>query len=150
MLAEKMEDVQHSYEKSLFLQDLHQFMDSKHLSIERIPQLGFQELDLFRLYKIVQQLGGYDVVTAGQKWKQVYTMLGAHPHSTSAATSTRRHYEKLLLRFDLHLREQKRAMTAPPSLKRPRHCSPSEQDEDSLRGGKRSTVDRPPNPALTQ
>lgn len=33
-------------------------------------------------------------VTAQQLWKQVYNMLGGNPRSTSAATCTRRHYEK--------------------------------------------------------
>lgn len=33
-------------------------------------------------------------VTSQQLWKQVYNMLGGNPRSTSAATCTRRHYEK--------------------------------------------------------
>jgi hypothetical protein len=33
-------------------------------------------------------------VTAQQMWKQVYNTLGGNPRSTSAATCTRRHYEK--------------------------------------------------------
>lgn len=33
-------------------------------------------------------------VTAQQLWKQVYNALGGNPSSTSAATCTRRHYER--------------------------------------------------------
>ena len=33
-------------------------------------------------------------VTTHQLWKQVYNTLGGNPRSTSAATCTRRHYEK--------------------------------------------------------
>lgn len=33
-------------------------------------------------------------VTAQQLWKQVYNTLGGNPRSTSAATCTRRHYER--------------------------------------------------------
>lgn len=33
-------------------------------------------------------------VTTQQLWKQVYNTLGGNPRSTSAATCTRRHYEK--------------------------------------------------------
>ncbi|XP_064152630.1 AT-rich interactive domain-containing protein 1B-like [Anguilla rostrata] len=151
MLAEEAEGAQPSNEwevrvKAHFLKDLFQFMDSRDLPIERIPQLGFKELDLFLLYKTVQKLGGFDQVTAQQKWKQVYSMLGADPRSTSAATSTRRHYEKLLLPYDRHLMQK----TPPPSLKRPRHHSPSLQDEESLRGSKRSAACTLPNPTLTQ
>ncbi|TSY69826.1 AT-rich interactive domain-containing protein 5A [Bagarius yarrelli] len=42
-------------------------------------------------------------VTAQQLWKKVYNILGGNPRSTSAATCTRRHYEKLLLPYEFHL-----------------------------------------------
>ncbi|MBN3278134.1 ARI5B protein, partial [Polyodon spathula] len=42
-------------------------------------------------------------VTKHQLWKQVYNKLGGNPRSTSAATCTRRHYEKLILPFERHL-----------------------------------------------
>ncbi|KAJ8380544.1 hypothetical protein SKAU_G00013220 [Synaphobranchus kaupii] len=131
--------------KSRFLKDLYQFMESRDQPIERIPQLGFKELDLFLLYKTVQRFGGFDRVTAYQKWKLVYVMLGADIRSTCAATSTRRHYEKLLLPYERHLmRYSNTAMTPPTSLKRPRDCSPSVQDEGALRGSKRSATYRLP------
>lgn len=36
----------------------------------------------------------YQQVTARRLWKKVYDELGGSPGSTSAATCTRRHYEK--------------------------------------------------------
>ncbi|XP_077945008.1 AT-rich interaction domain 6 isoform X2 [Gasterosteus aculeatus] len=86
-----------------FLKDLYMFMRKRETPIERIPNLGFKQIDLFVMFKIVKDLGGYYQVTGQQQWKQVYNTLGGNPRSTSAATCTRRHYEKLLLPFECHL-----------------------------------------------
>uniref|UniRef100_A0A671MPZ1 Uncharacterized LOC107665214 n=1 Tax=Sinocyclocheilus anshuiensis TaxID=1608454 RepID=A0A671MPZ1_9TELE len=85
-----------------FLKDLYLFMKQRDTPIERIPHLGFKQIDMFLMYKTVKELGGYQQVTAQQLWKKVYNILGGNPRSTSAATCTRRHYEKLLLPFECH------------------------------------------------
>ncbi|XP_042365387.1 AT-rich interaction domain 6 [Plectropomus leopardus] len=85
-----------------FLKDLYLFMKKRDTPIERIPNLGFKQIDLFVMFKVVKKLGGYHQVTAQQLWKQVYNTLGGNPRSTSAATCTRRHYEKLLLPYECH------------------------------------------------
>ncbi|KAK2872421.1 hypothetical protein Q8A67_022318 [Cirrhinus molitorella] len=85
-----------------FLKDLYLFMKQRDTPIERIPHLGFKQIDMFLMYKTVKELGGYQQVTAQQLWKKVYNILGGNPRSTSAATCTRRHYEKLLLSFECH------------------------------------------------
>uniref|UniRef100_A0A8C6UH30 ARID domain-containing protein n=1 Tax=Neogobius melanostomus TaxID=47308 RepID=A0A8C6UH30_9GOBI len=77
-----------------FLKDLYLFMKKRDTPIERIPHLGFRQIDMYLMYKTVKELGGYHQVTAQQLWKQVYNTLGGNPRSTSAATCTRRHYEK--------------------------------------------------------
>ncbi|XP_057216882.1 AT-rich interaction domain 6 [Triplophysa rosa] len=85
-----------------FLKDLYVFMKQRDTPIERVPHLGFKQIDLFLMYKTVKELGGYQQVTAQQLWKKVYNILGGNPRSTSAATCTRRHYEKLLLPYECH------------------------------------------------
>ncbi|KAM8871755.1 AT-rich interaction domain 6 [Synchiropus picturatus] len=85
-----------------FLKDLYMFMKKRDSPIERIPHLGFKQIDLYLMYQTVMGLGGYEQVTAQQLWKQVYNTLGGNPRSTSAATCTRRHYEKLLLPYECH------------------------------------------------
>ncbi|KAG7238649.1 hypothetical protein INR49_030723 [Caranx melampygus] len=87
-----------------FLKGLYLFMRKRDTPIERIPHLGFKQIDLFLMYKIVGEFGGYYKVTSQQLWKQVYNRLGGNPRSTSAATCTRRHYEKLLLPYECHLK----------------------------------------------
>lgn len=87
-----------------FVLSLYAFMKERGTPIERIPHLGFKQINLWRIYKAVGQLGGYDSVTARRLWKNVYDELGGSPGSTSAATCTRRHYERLVLPFERHLR----------------------------------------------
>ncbi|XP_070707186.1 AT-rich interaction domain 6 [Pempheris klunzingeri] len=87
-----------------FLKELYLFMKKRDTPIERIPNLGFKQIDLFLMFKTVSDFGGYHQVTAQQMWKQVYNMLGGNPRSTSAATCTRRHYEKLLLPYECHVK----------------------------------------------
>jgi hypothetical protein len=51
-------------------------------------------VDLFLFYTKVQRAGGYEAAVANKQWKGIYIELGGHPSNTSAATCTRRHYEK--------------------------------------------------------
>ncbi|XP_015245888.1 PREDICTED: uncharacterized protein LOC107094650 [Cyprinodon variegatus] len=87
-----------------FLKNLYLFMKKRDTPIERIPNLGFKQIDLYLMFKTVNDLGGYHQVTSHQLWKRVYNTLGGNPRSTSAATCTRRHYEKLLLPYECHLK----------------------------------------------
>ncbi|MBN3298693.1 uncharacterized protein LOC136762852 [Amia ocellicauda] len=91
-------------EEQHFLDQLYPFMERRGSPICKVPNLGFKKIDLFLLYSVVKKMGGYETVTAQRLWKQVYNELGGSPGSTSAATCTRRHYEKLILPYDRHLR----------------------------------------------
>ncbi|XP_069488573.1 uncharacterized protein [Ambystoma mexicanum] len=101
-------------EKKDFIRGLYQFMTGRGTPIERIPSLGFKQIDLCAFYEIVQRLGGYEQVTLKQVWRQVYNELGGNPHSTSAATCTRKHYEKLILPYERHIHGQEQLPTSPP------------------------------------
>ncbi|XP_051960554.1 uncharacterized protein LOC127627966 [Xyrauchen texanus] len=99
---ERSSDQVEEMTEGTFLKDLYLFMKQRDIPIERIPHLGFKQIDLFLMYKTVKEMGGYQQVTAQQLWKKVYNILGGNPRSTSAATCTRRHYEKLLLTYECH------------------------------------------------
>ncbi|XP_078535038.1 uncharacterized protein LOC144821694 [Lissotriton helveticus] len=106
-------------EEKDFTRALHQFMRERGSPIDRIPSLGFKQIDLFTFYRIVEKLGGYEQVTMRQLWRQVYNELGANPNSTSAATCTRKHYERLLLPYERHVRGEEQIPVSPPrTLKR--------------------------------
>ena len=51
-------------------------------------------VDLFMFFAKVQRAGGYEAAVSNKLWKAIYIELGGHPSNTSAATCTRRHYEK--------------------------------------------------------
>ncbi|XP_054854458.1 AT-rich interactive domain-containing protein 5A [Eublepharis macularius] len=107
-LAEDSEDDQvlndEREEEQTFLVNLYKFMKERHTPIERVPHLGFKQINLFKIYKVVEKLGAYELVTGRRLWKNVYDMLGGSPGSTSAATCTRRHYERLVLPYVRHLK----------------------------------------------
>ncbi|XP_033102973.1 AT-rich interactive domain-containing protein 5B-like [Anneissia japonica] len=102
-------------EEARFIESLNQFMEVEKRPIDRIPHLGFKKIDLFLFFNEVKKVGGYDAVCDQRKWKQIYDQLGGSPGSTSAATCTRRHYEKLLLSYEKHLKGEK--VITPPATK---------------------------------
>jgi len=59
---------------------------------------------LHLFYQKVANLGGYESCVSKKAWKTIYDELGGNPQNTSAATCTRRHYEKFLLTFERHQR----------------------------------------------
>ncbi|KAG8012159.1 AT-rich interactive domain-containing protein 5A, partial [Nibea albiflora] len=106
-------------EEKAFVSSLHSFMKDRGTPIERIPHLGFKQINLWRIYKAVEKLGGYDSVTARRLWKKVYDELGGSPGSTSAATCTRRHYEKLVLPFERHIKGEEDKPLPPSKPRKP-------------------------------
>ncbi|XP_061184549.1 AT-rich interactive domain-containing protein 5B-like isoform X2 [Saccostrea echinata] len=112
----KFDNSQVSTEEQEFLFNLHRFMKKRNTPICRIPSLGFKQVDLYFFYSYAQKLGGYEMVTQRRLWKHLYDKLGGNPGSTSAATCTRRHYEKLLLPYERYDkgRNIEKKQTKPP------------------------------------
>lgn len=87
--------------KSDFLDRLYKFLESRGQPITKMPSLGYQELDLHQLYRLVVLRGGMDQVTQRQEWKTVYQELGIPTMSTSASYNTRTNYKKYLYLYEL-------------------------------------------------
>ncbi|KAL0979414.1 hypothetical protein UPYG_G00184770 [Umbra pygmaea] len=122
-------------EERAFISHLHCYMKDRGTPIERIPHLGFKQINLWKIYKAVEKLGGYDSVTARRLWKNVYDELGGSPGSTSAATCTRRHYERLVLPFERQLRGEE-DKPLPPSKPRKQYKRSSEGKGSSSEGSR--------------
>ena len=58
-------------------------------------------VDLHAFFEKVAKLGGYEGCVHGKAWKSVYDELGGNPQNTSAATCTRRHYERYFTKLSL-------------------------------------------------
>ncbi|XP_022245624.1 mucin-4-like isoform X5 [Limulus polyphemus] len=91
-------------EEQEFLQNLFKFMKERNTPIHRVPHLGFKQIDLYLFFTCAQKFGGYEEITSKKLWKNIYDELGGNPGSTSAATCTRRHYERLLLSFERYVK----------------------------------------------
>nr|XP_058134091.1 AT-rich interactive domain-containing protein 5A isoform X2 [Dasypus novemcinctus] len=104
-------------------------MQERHTPIERVPHLGFKQINLWKIYKAVEKLGAYELVTGRRLWKNVYDELGGSPGSTSAATCTRRHYERLVLPYVRHLKGED-DKPLPPSKPRKQYKMVKEPQAD--------------------
>ncbi|KAM9336576.1 AT-rich interactive domain-containing protein 5B-like [Symphorus nematophorus] len=122
---------QYREEEQAFLVSLYKYMKDRKTPIERIPYLGFKQINLWTLFQAVQKLGGYELITARRQWKNVYNELGGNPRSTSAATCTRRHYERLILPYERFVRGDEEKPL--PQLK------PRKEETSSNKGTSNST-----------
>ncbi|XP_014116985.1 PREDICTED: AT-rich interactive domain-containing protein 5A isoform X2 [Pseudopodoces humilis] len=130
---EKEDREKEKEEEEAFLVSLYKFMKERRTPIERIPHLGFKQINLWKIYKAVEKLGAYELVTGRRLWKNVYDELGGSPGSTSAATCTRRHYERLVLPYVRHLKGEE-DKPLPPS--KPRRQYKVSKDDRSKRSRK--------------
>ncbi|KAK4882791.1 hypothetical protein RN001_006110 [Aquatica leii] len=117
-------------ENKEFLKKLNTYMKSIHTPIGRIPSLGFKELDLHAFFTKVDKLGGYSAVTTNRLWKSIFDDLSGNYISTSAATVIRRHYERFLLPYELHLKGKEYKPPA-SSIKSSKSISSSGSDADT-------------------
>ncbi|KAG7463112.1 hypothetical protein MATL_G00191930 [Megalops atlanticus] len=129
-----------------FLVALYKYMKERNTPIERIPYLGFKQINLWTMFQAAQKLGGYDLITARRQWKSVYDELGGNPGSTSAATCTRRHYERLILPYERFIRGEE-DKPLPPVKPRKQDSAPQEGDSRLKTAvGKRPKVPANQNP----
>ncbi|NXA85242.1 ARI5A protein, partial [Melanocharis versteri] len=53
-------------EEEAFLVSLYKFMKERRTPSERIPPLGFKQINLWKIYKAVEKLGAYELVSGGR------------------------------------------------------------------------------------
>ncbi|VDQ02254.1 unnamed protein product [Trichobilharzia regenti] len=58
-----------------WIAQLYRFMDERGTPINKAPSLANKDLDLYKLYKLVQKLGGFHRVTSQLKWGYVYSKM---------------------------------------------------------------------------
>jgi len=97
-------------ERDEFYANLNRFMTSMGQPIQRLPTLGFKELDLWRLYKEVTSKDGIDAVIAKKQWKDIADALNLPPSCTDAGFRLRVHYNRYLESYE-------RVNFLPPSTK---------------------------------
>ncbi|CAH1262965.1 ARID4A [Branchiostoma lanceolatum] len=129
-----------SEEKEKFLEDLYRFMEEKGTPITKPPVLGYRDLNLFKLYEMVQGQGGFDEVTKdGGQWKELYSKMGIPAQHSAASHNIKAAYKKYLHDYEEFKRKQKqqgtpRARGRPP--KSPRGADRSENREEDRKDKK--------------
>lgn len=84
-IKEEPEEEPDPEERDHFLQQLYKFMEDRGTPINKPPVLGYKDLNLFKLFRLVYHLGGCHKIESGTVWKQVYMDLGI-PILNSAAS----------------------------------------------------------------
>lgn len=87
-------------ERENFLQQLYKFMKDRGTPINKRPVLGYRNLNLFKLYRLVNKLGGFDNIESGSIWKQVYQDLGIPVLNSAAGYNVKCAYRKYLYGFE--------------------------------------------------
>ncbi|UYV81856.1 ARID1B [Cordylochernes scorpioides] len=95
----KLYDMSDDPDRRVFLDKLIMFNEERGNPISQCPTISKQPLDLYKLYLIVKERGGFIEVTKSKHWKDVAGALGIGA-SSSAAYTLRKQYIKHLLPYE--------------------------------------------------
>lgn len=98
--SEDSSDDEYDMEKDAWLASLHKFMEERGTPINKPPVLGFRDLNLYKLYKLVQDQGGCRKVTDKQLWRNIMTKMGFEATSTPQPYNIHTSYNKYLFAFE--------------------------------------------------
>ncbi|XP_036918592.1 AT-rich interactive domain-containing protein 5B isoform X1 [Sturnira hondurensis] len=132
-------------DEQAFLVALYKYMKERKTPIERIPYLGFKQINLWTMFQAAQKLGGYETITARRQWKHIYDELGGNPGSTSAATCTRRHYERLILPYERFIKGEEDKPLPPIKPRKQENSSQENENKTKVSGTKRIKHEMPKN-----
>ncbi|XP_077320585.1 AT-rich interactive domain-containing protein 4A isoform X3 [Lithobates pipiens] len=91
-------------ERDNFLQQLYKFMEDRGTPINKPPVLGYKDLNLFKLFRLVYHQGGCDNIESGGVWKQIYMDLGIPILNSAASYNVKTAYKKYLYGFEEYCR----------------------------------------------
>uniref|UniRef100_A0A8C2H2H9 AT rich interactive domain 4A (RBP1-like) n=1 Tax=Cyprinus carpio TaxID=7962 RepID=A0A8C2H2H9_CYPCA len=91
-------------ERDHFLQQLYKFMEDRGTPINKPPVLGYKDLNLFKLFRLVHIHGGCDNIESGSIWKQIYMDLGIPVLNSAASYNVKTAYRKYLYGFEEYCR----------------------------------------------
>ncbi|KAL4656470.1 AT-rich interactive domain-containing protein 4A isoform X1 [Arapaima gigas] len=91
-------------ERDHFLQQLYKFMEDRGTPINKPPVLGYKDLNLFKLFRLVYHQGGCDNIESGAVWKQIYMDLGIPVLNSAASYNVKTAYRKYLYGFEEYCR----------------------------------------------
>lgn len=75
-------------EKDRFVAQLYKFLDEAGTPLNKTPTIASRDVDLHKLFRVVQKLGGFNKVTNQNKWRTV-TMKLRFPNSQNIINQVR-------------------------------------------------------------
>ncbi|XP_033109209.1 AT-rich interactive domain-containing protein 4B-like isoform X2 [Anneissia japonica] len=103
--SEDESDDDFDVETDAWLASLYKFMEERGTPINKPPVLGYQDLNLFKLYKLVQDMGGCRKVTDHQKWREISFKMGIPVINSSSHHNIKGSYIKYLHAFEEYNRK---------------------------------------------
>lgn len=79
-------------------------MEDRGTPINKPPVLGYKDLNLFKLFRLVYHQGGCDSIDSGAVWKQIYMDLGIPILNSAASYNVKTAYRKYLYGFEEYCR----------------------------------------------
>lgn len=110
-----------------FLERLQAFSSERGVTLPRAPVWRGKSINLFRFYNLVQQRGGFEKVCQRRLWEELYNeLVELNEIYEGISTPTQVFYQKYLMPFEHHLRNQKTSddVTRPPSQAKWPTCKP--------------------------
>ncbi|XP_030854206.1 AT-rich interactive domain-containing protein 4A [Strongylocentrotus purpuratus] len=98
--SEDSSDDEYDMEKDAWLASLHKFMEERGTPINKPPVLGYRDLNLYKLYKLVQEQEGCRKVTDRQMWRHIMTKMGIPVPATQQPYNIHTSYNKYLFAFE--------------------------------------------------
>lgn len=74
-------------------------MDDAGTPLNKSPTIANRDVDLYRLFKTVEKLGGYNRVTNQSKWRTIAARL-KYPNNQSLSNQVKQVYKKCLLTYE--------------------------------------------------
>ncbi|XP_072322076.1 uncharacterized protein [Eucyclogobius newberryi] len=99
-VQEEPEEESDPEERDHFLQQLYKFMEDRGTPINKPPVLGYKDLNLFKLFRLVTHQSGCNAIKSGTVWKQIYIDLGIPVLNSAAAYNVKTAYKKYLFGFE--------------------------------------------------
>ncbi|GFR18035.1 AT-rich interactive domain-containing protein 4B, partial [Trichonephila clavata] len=116
-------DDEPSEEKDRFVAQLYKFMDERGTPINKAPVVSNKDLNLYKLFRIMHKLGGYNKVTNKNKWKLVYSRMGLPQSNLNGPNQIKVAYKRFLQSFEDFYRKLGCTMVSNSRSTRGRHRS---------------------------
>jgi len=123
---------QEEKERKVFMQDLNRFMGDCGKPLNKIPIMGYKELDLFQLFREVMTYGGFnEVVKNVGTWSKIWKKLGNFdPSITDSSFRLKKNYERYLLEYEYFTYpEHRKAAVEVEKTKKPKGTSSDSSPE---------------------